>query len=314
MLGVLLAQALEFLVAALHVGDELLDEGAVLDLGEDLLHPPLGVGVDHPRPGQVAAELRGVGHRVVHPRDAALVHQVDDELEFVQHLEVRQLGLVAGLHHHVEAGLDEFLSATAQHGLLAEEVGLGLVLERGLDDARAGAADALGVRQRERLALVLGILVDRDQTRHALAVDELTAHQVTGTLRGHHADGDVGRRLDQVEMDVEAVTEEQRVAVLQIGLDVVLEDLSLGGVGRQQHDDVGPLGHLGRCVHVEPLLGDLRTGLRSVFEADLHLHAGVAQAERVGVALAAVADDADLAALDDRQVRVVVVEHLNWHS
>src|SRR6476661_6358314 len=33
MLGVLLAQALAFLVAALHVGDELLDEGAVLDLG-----------------------------------------------------------------------------------------------------------------------------------------------------------------------------------------------------------------------------------------------------------------------------------------
>ena len=115
-------------------------------------------------------------------------------------------------------------------------------------------------------------------------------------------------------MDVEAVTEEQRVAVLQIGLDVVLEDLSLRGVGRQQHDDVGPLGDLGGCVHVEPLFGDLRPGLRSLLEADLHLHAGVAQAQRVGVALAAVADDADLAALDDRQVRVVVVEHLNCHS
>src|SRR5437763_3857873 len=31
------------------------------------------------------------------------------------------------------------------------------------------------------------------------------------------------------------------------------------------------------------------------------------------MALAAVADDTDLAALDDRQVRVVVIEHLNCH-
>ena len=220
-LGVLLAQPLELLVAALDVGDEALDEGAVLDLGQDLLHPLLGVGVDHARPGQVAAELRGVGHRVVHPRDAALVHQVDDELELVQHLEVRQLGGVSGLDHDVEAGLDEFLGAAAQHGLLTEQVGLGLVLERGLDDAGAGAADALGVGQRERLALALGVLVDRDQTRHALAVDELAAHQVPGALRRDHADGDVRGRLDQIEVDVQAVAEEQRVAVFQIRLDVV---------------------------------------------------------------------------------------------
>ena len=173
------------------------------------------------RPGQVAAELRGVGHRVVHPRDAALVHQVDDELELVQHLEVRQLGRVAGLHHHVEAGLDEFLGAAAQHGLLTEQVGLGLVLERGLDDAGPGAADALGVGQRERLALALGVLVDGDQARHALAVDELAAHQVAGALRRDHADGDVGRRLDQVEVDVQAVAEEQRIAVFEVRLDVV---------------------------------------------------------------------------------------------
>ena len=58
----------------------------------------------------------------------------------------------------------------------------------------------------------------------------------------------------------------------------------------------------------------LSAGLRALLEADLHLHAGVAQAQRVRMALAAVADDADLASLDDRQVRVVVVEHLNCHS
>src|SRR5207302_3968874 len=97
-------------------------------------------------------------------------------------------------------------------GLLAEQVGLGLVLERGLDDAGAGAADALRVRQRERPALALGILVDRDQARHALTVDELTANQMTRALGSDHADSDVGRWLDQIEVDVQTVSEEQRIA------------------------------------------------------------------------------------------------------
>ena len=45
-------------------------------------------------------------------------------------------------------------------------------------------------------------------------------------------------------------------------------------------------------------------------QADAHVDTRVAQRQRVGVALAAVADDRDLAALDDRQVGVVVVEDL----
>ncbi len=89
------------------------------------------------------------------------------------------------------------------------------------------------------------------------------------------------------------------------------EDLGLRGVGREQHDDVGPLGDLGGSVDLEALLLDLGARLGALFQAHLHLHAGVAQAQRMRVALAAVADHTDLAALDDRQVGVVVVEHLN---
>ena len=107
--------------------------------------------------------------------------------------------------------------------------------------------------------------------------------------------------------------EEQRIAVLEVRLDVVFEDVGLRGVGRQQHDDVGPLGDLGGGVDLEALLGDLRPGLRAFLQPDLHLDARIAQAQRVRVALAAIADDADLAPLDDRQVRVVVIEHLNCH-
>src|SRR6478752_1312524 len=54
----------------------------------------------------------------------------------------------------------------------------------------------------------------------------------------------------------------------------------------------------------------LGLALAALGEADAHVDAGVAKVEGVGVALAAVADDGDLLALDDRQVGVVVVEHL----
>ena len=66
-----------------------------------------------------------------------LVDQVDDQLQLVEALEVGDLGLVAGLDERFEAGLDQLGDAAAEHGLLAEQVGLGLLLEGRLDDAGA---------------------------------------------------------------------------------------------------------------------------------------------------------------------------------
>ena len=106
--------------------------------------------VDHPRAGDVVAVLRGVGDRPALLGDAALVHQVDDQLELVQALEVGDLGLVAGLGEHLEAVHHQLRGAAAEHGLLAEQVGLGLLGERRPDAAGAQAADRLGVGQGER--------------------------------------------------------------------------------------------------------------------------------------------------------------------
>ncbi len=62
------------------------------------LHLVPDVLVDHDgSPGEVAV-LGGVGDRVPHARDALLVHEVDDELELVEALEIGGLGLVAGAH------------------------------------------------------------------------------------------------------------------------------------------------------------------------------------------------------------------------
>ena len=112
--------------------------------------------------GEVAV-LGGVGDRVAHAGDALLVHEVDDQLHLVEALEVRHLRRVAGLDERLEPGLHERGEAAAQHDLLAEQVGLGLLGERRLDDAGAGAADGVGVRQREVAGLPGRVLLDGDE-------------------------------------------------------------------------------------------------------------------------------------------------------
>ena len=101
--------------------------------------------VDDPRAAHVVAVLGGVADAEAHEVEAAAVHQVDDELELVHRLEVRELGLVAGLDERLEGHLDQRRRAAAQDGLLAEQVGLGLLLERRLEDAGAGVAERPGV-------------------------------------------------------------------------------------------------------------------------------------------------------------------------
>ena len=92
---------------ALYSAIQFVGERAVLDLGEDLLHLGLGLVGDDARAGDVVAPLGGLGDRPAHLLQAALVHQVDDQLQLVQALEVRDLRLVAGLDQRLEAGLDQ---------------------------------------------------------------------------------------------------------------------------------------------------------------------------------------------------------------
>ena len=63
----------------------------------------------------------------------------------MQHLKVSQLRLVSGLGEYFEAGLHQGSGAAAKHGLLAEQVGLGLLREGRFKHTSARAADAFGV-------------------------------------------------------------------------------------------------------------------------------------------------------------------------
>ena len=68
--------------------------------------------------------------------------------------------------------LDEGGRSSAEHGLLAEEVGLGLLRERGLDDAGPGAPDALGVGEGGGLGVSGGVPVNGEKPGRALPFPE----------------------------------------------------------------------------------------------------------------------------------------------
>src|SRR5699024_11320454 len=103
------------------------------------------------------------------------------------------------------------------------------------------AADSSRIRQHQVMALTLWVLINCDQARNALAVNELTTNQVAWALCRNHADGDVVSWLDQVEVNVTNVTAEQGVALLQVWLNIIGKELRLGGIWRQDHADIGPL-------------------------------------------------------------------------
>src|SRR5205814_4459352 len=124
------------------------------------------------RTRRIVAPLRGVADRVAHVGETAAIEQVDDQLQLVHALEVGDLRLVARVDERLEARLHQRADAAAQHRLLAEQIRLGLFLERRLDDARARAADAAAIRERQRLRVAREILMHGEQTGNAAALRE----------------------------------------------------------------------------------------------------------------------------------------------
>jgi hypothetical protein len=107
------------------------------------------------------------------------------------------------------------------------------------------------------------VLVHRNQARHAAAAHKFAAHRMAGPLGRDHDHVDGRRRLDQIEMDVEAMGEGDRGAVADIRRDLVAPDVGLQFVGRAHHHQVGALGGFRHRRHPQPgafgLLGAGRT-------------------------------------------------------
>src|ERR1019366_3629307 len=142
-----LAHGKEFVAAGFVLVDPLFGAFAGLDFGEDLLHFGASLSVDDARAAGVVAVFGGVADAVAHVAEAAFLDEVHDEFEFVEALEVGDLGGVAGFDQSLETSADEFGRAAAEDGLLAEEVAFGLFAEVGVNDAGLEAAERERVGQ-----------------------------------------------------------------------------------------------------------------------------------------------------------------------
>ncbi len=234
------------------------------------------------------------------------------------HLEVGDLRLVAGVGEDLEAHFDELVHTAHEHVLLTEQIGLGLFLEGGLDGACTQSAQSLGVGQGDGPCVAARILFHGHDDRDATAVGVFTAHDVARALRGDHEDRVVLGRLDVAVVDVEAMGESDRGARLDVRLDVVGPDGALVLIRSQDHDDVGLGGGFRNGLDFQTLLLGVFDGLGGRTQADDDVDAGVAQVQRVGVALGTVTDDGDLLAFEDREITVVLIpdlcSHDVWHS
>src|SRR5689334_1284803 len=85
-------------------------------------------------------------------------------------LEIRELRLIAGLDERLERRLHERRDATAEQRLLAEQVGLGLLGEGGLEHTGACRAEAAGIGKDAVASGPGGVTLDGEQCRDTTAL------------------------------------------------------------------------------------------------------------------------------------------------
>src|SRR5581483_8485790 len=289
-------------------------EFAGLDFFQDFLHLGLGLFIDDARAAGDVAVLGGFRNGEAHAGDAALVHQVADELQLVEALEIRHFRLVTGLDQRLKTGLDERAGAAAKHGLLAEEISLGLLLEGGLEHAGAGRADALGPGERELFGLLRFVLGNRHQRGHALTLDIKAPDHVARALGRDHDDVDVRRRLDQAEMDAQAVGKQQAFAGREVGGDILFVNARLLHVGQADHDDVGATHGLAGVENLESVLGRDGPRLGAGIKADDDLAAGVLEVKGMGMALGAIAEHGEGFIGENAEIGVLVGVDFGGHG
>ena len=202
-------------------------------------------------------------------------------------------------------------AAAAEYRLLAEQVGFGLVLERGFDDPRPAAADAGRIGKGNILGVAGRILMNGDQAGYTATLDEFVTHQVPRPLGSGHEDIDVSGGNDLGVVDVEPVGEHQVGPLFQFRSDFRPVDDALQLIGKENHDDIGLAGS-GPCVE------DLESGffgLGGILAphelANDDVQTALLQVVGVGVTLAAITDDGDLLLLEQAQVAIFVI--INFH-
>jgi hypothetical protein len=149
-----------------------------------------------------------------------------------------------------------------------------------------------GIGERLREGLAARVLKDGDQAGHAAALLVLATHEAPRALRRDQHHIEILARLDLLEVDIEAVREEERCALRKVLLDRPCRRL-LREVGCQHRDEPGA--DDGRRQARRPRQAVLLRALPAFFvaaatHADDDIEAAVLQVQRMRAALAAVTD------------------------
>ena len=147
-----------------------------------------------------------------------------------------------------------------------------------------------------------------DETRHAAPLGELAPHEVAGALGGDHRDVDLGRRVDLIEVDREAVREQEQVARRDAVPDLLLPDLRLFLVREQDHHDVAGARGVGHVEDPYTVPLGIRAARRVGPQPDDDVDSGILQVQRVGMTLGAVAEHGHGLALEQPEVGVTFVK------
>ena len=175
-----------------------------------------------------------------HVGESALDQKVDDQLDFVQAFEICHVRAEAGFHQGIVAGADQLAHAADQHRLFAEQIAFGLLFEAAGEDPDAGAANGLGVGERQLLGLVAQRLVNGKERRESAARKVSGAQRAARPFGGNHQDMNVRRRQDFAEVDVQSMGKNQGVARLQVGRNLVNIKIGHDFIRHQQGNDVRP--------------------------------------------------------------------------
>src|SRR5262245_53660485 len=147
------------------------------------------------------------------------------------------------------------------------------------------------------MRLARGVLRDRDETRHAAALLVLATYEIARTFRRDEHHVEILARLDLLEVNVEAVREEQGGALLQALLHSVIQRF-LREVRHQHRDKVSTLCCLRGLGHGETFLLRLLPALAVLSHPDHDVEARVLQVQRMRAALTAIPEDGDASALE----------------
>ena len=149
---------------------------------------------------------------------------------------------------------------------------------------------------------------------NAFALGELPADDMAGAFRRDHDHVHVGGRHDGLEVDGEAVGEEERLALCEVRRDVRVIHGGDLRIGHGDENHVRPLDRFGGIDDLEAFFLGYRAGLAAGVKADDDLDPAVLEVERVGVALGAEADNGAGLAFKRVEGRVFVGINLCCHN